>query len=530
MDSLKYKTTRKAIKLAIQNLPKGLDTAYSDAIERIEAQVPDHLELAKQILSWITHAPRPLSVMELQHALAVEVGETELHEDNIPEMEDMAAVCAGLVVIDEESNIIRLVHYTTQEYFERISPSWIPDPQTDITVTCLTYLSFDSFSVGFCSSDEQLDELLRNNVFVDYASRLWGFHARKASIDRIEPSLRVFFSRELNMRCSSQILMSPIHTKMDWQTDYSQFVPKHLSATHLAAYHGLDQILRVLFNNSHPTDPRDSHGRTPLSYAAERGHEAVVMLLLARNDVDAYAWDIYGWTPLFWAAYWGHKAVVELLVACDDVEADLRHENGMTPLSWAAHSGHEAVVKLLVARNDVDADSRDNEGKTPLLWAAYLGHEGVVKLLVAHKDVEADSRDNEGRTPLSYAASSGHEAVVELLVARNDVEADSRDSRGRTPLFYAAENGQEAVVKLLIARDDVETDSRDCRGETPLSLAVRLGLEEILELLIASGAEANSRDPEGRTPLVYAAHSEREALVKLLIASGAEVDARDEKG
>ena len=82
---------------------------------RIERQFTDQEELAKQVLSWITCAERPLTILELQHALAVEVGESELDEDNLPELEDMVSVCAGLVTIDEESNVIRLVHYTTQE-------------------------------------------------------------------------------------------------------------------------------------------------------------------------------------------------------------------------------------------------------------------------------------------------------------------------------------------------------------------------------------------------------------------------------
>ena len=49
----------------------------------------------------------------------MEVGESNLDEDNLPEIEDMVSVCAGLVTIDEESNVIRLVHYITQEYFKR---------------------------------------------------------------------------------------------------------------------------------------------------------------------------------------------------------------------------------------------------------------------------------------------------------------------------------------------------------------------------------------------------------------------------
>jgi hypothetical protein len=78
-------------------------------MNRIEGQVTDQEELAKQVLSWITCAKRPLTTTELQHALAVEFGEPELDEENLPQIEDMVSVCAGLVTVDEESGIIRLV-------------------------------------------------------------------------------------------------------------------------------------------------------------------------------------------------------------------------------------------------------------------------------------------------------------------------------------------------------------------------------------------------------------------------------------
>src|SRR5438552_1127327 len=121
-DSLIGKRSRKAVRAALQNLRRGLeayDYAYDDAMSRIEAQVPDQEELAKQVLSWIVSATWPLSTKELQHALAVEIGDSELQEDNVPEIEDIISVCVGLVAVDQESGIIRLVHYTTQEYFQR---------------------------------------------------------------------------------------------------------------------------------------------------------------------------------------------------------------------------------------------------------------------------------------------------------------------------------------------------------------------------------------------------------------------------
>ncbi|KAK7426024.1 hypothetical protein QQZ08_007472 [Neonectria magnoliae] len=98
-------------------LPTGCeayDHADHDAMTRIHGQVQDQQQLATQVLSWITRAKRQLTMSELQHALAVEPDdEPELDQDCLPDIEDMISVCAGSVTVDEESNIIRLVHYTT---------------------------------------------------------------------------------------------------------------------------------------------------------------------------------------------------------------------------------------------------------------------------------------------------------------------------------------------------------------------------------------------------------------------------------
>jgi hypothetical protein len=87
----------------------------------------------------------------------VEIGESGLDEENLPKIKDMISVCVGLVTVDEESNIIRLVHYTTKEYFERTWNSWFPNAQRDITATCVTNLSFDAFETGFCPTDEDFE-------------------------------------------------------------------------------------------------------------------------------------------------------------------------------------------------------------------------------------------------------------------------------------------------------------------------------------------------------------------------------------
>jgi len=60
-----------------------------------------------------------LTTLQLQHALAVEPGDSSLGLENFEDVEEMVSVCAGLVAVEEESRAIRLVHYATQEHFER---------------------------------------------------------------------------------------------------------------------------------------------------------------------------------------------------------------------------------------------------------------------------------------------------------------------------------------------------------------------------------------------------------------------------
>jgi hypothetical protein len=176
-------------------------------MERIEGQKTGFRDLAKRVLSWITCAKRRLTTSELRHALAVEIDESELDEDNLPQVEDIVSVCAGLVTIDEESDVIRLVHYTTQEYFERTWISWFPDAQRDIAMVCVTCLSFTIFQTGFCSTDEDFETRLRLNPLYTYTARNWGYHVQAASIEKEQLILDLLKS-SAKVSAASQAMMA----------------------------------------------------------------------------------------------------------------------------------------------------------------------------------------------------------------------------------------------------------------------------------------------------------------------------------
>ena len=384
LDSLVGKRSPKAVRAALERLPKGsqaYDQAYAEAMERIEGQAKDSRELAKQALSWITCARRPLTSMELCHALAVEINECELDEQNLPEIGDIISLCAGLLTIDGESNIVRLIHYTTQEYFLRTQDSWFHDAQDYITMTCVAYLSLDVFDSGRCPSDEDFEARLRSNPLYDYAARHWGCHARAASAE-VGQSVIVYLGKETKISGSSQAML--VIEDRHYRPGYSQSVPTELTGVHVAARFGLTDLTTMLIKNGYQPDCKDSHGQTPLSMAAEEGHEAVVKLLLERDDVEADSKDVEDWTPLVFAVQRGHKAIVKLLLERDDVKADSKDIWGWTPLFWAVSRGHKAVIKLLLERDDVKADFKDIKGWTPLSYSVEMGNEAVVKLLKLH--------------------------------------------------------------------------------------------------------------------------------------------------
>jgi ankyrin repeat protein len=445
-------------------------------MERIEGQLADQVQLAKQVLSWITCTKRPLTTLELQHALAVEVGESELDEENLTQIEDMVSVCAGLVTVDKESGIIRLVHHTTQEYFERSQKHWFPDAETEITTYCIAYLSFNVFESGFCKSDEIFAERLRLNPFYDYAAHYWGVHARQ--IPTYSKIMISFLRDEAKVEASSQGLFA---IKDSWKPQYSQRVPKQVKGLHLAAYFGIEQAIDIIIQHWPSVEIEDDCGRTPLWFAADGGHEAVVRLLLDKG-ANIQAKDSNGETPLSRAVREGHEAVVRLLLD-KGVDAEIKDKLGITPMLLAAGRGHETVVQLLLEKG-ANVETEDNPGITPLLLAAEQGHKAIVQRLV-EKGADIEAKDGVGMTPLSWAAEGGHEAIIRLLLDKGaDIEA--KDSYNKTPLWYAARAGHEAVVRLLLDRG-AYPEARDNPGALPMWYAWRIR-DKIVERLRHSHA------------------------------------------
>jgi ankyrin repeat protein len=574
LDALKGKMSPKAIRKALEMLPTGFqeydkayDKAYEDAMERIGDQLHDEKQLAIQVLYWITCAKRPLTTSELEHALAVERDSSQFDDDNICLVEDMVSVCAGLVTIDEEVGIIRLVHYTTQQYLKRTQERWFPQIETDIAAICCTYLSFETFeqfeggewpSYNWIQRDQWVGKATRVEkayAFYSYASYNWALHACKASI--LIPGVIRFLEKNIQVRIATVSALKDVTYRKGIGGRGIINPPLDLTGLHLAAYHGFDKAVEILITKQE-IDAKDSHGQTPFSYAAENGHEAVVRLLLATGGVEINSKASLNETPLYFAAGAGQEAIVRLLLGLKDINPDARDAHGITVLALAANNGHAGIVKLLLDTGRVNPNSLNGKMgvvRTPLSYAAGHGHVEVVKVLLAklaQDGIDPDTPNDERYTPLHVALRSGHEEVVKLLLAQEEVDVNRVTHHGRcTPLVTAAENGNEAIVKLLLAHtgiamvlidgrwspvvrayghghktivdillawEDTDVDAEERGNNRALTEAARCGhMELVHRLLTKKGVDINATDYDGMSALSYAAKLQHTEMLKFLV-------------
>jgi hypothetical protein len=63
VELLSKKQDRKSVRRALQTLPKTLDDTYGEAMKRINYQDEEDAQLAMKVLSWISFALRPLSIL-----------------------------------------------------------------------------------------------------------------------------------------------------------------------------------------------------------------------------------------------------------------------------------------------------------------------------------------------------------------------------------------------------------------------------------------------------------------------------------
>ena len=105
IDLVSESVTPADVREALHTLPKGIDdvhkSTYEDRVLKLE---PSLSALAVKALSWITHAKRPLTVLELRHAVSFRPGMANITADDLVAAEDILLACAGLIVFEGDGH------------------------------------------------------------------------------------------------------------------------------------------------------------------------------------------------------------------------------------------------------------------------------------------------------------------------------------------------------------------------------------------------------------------------------------------
>jgi ankyrin repeat protein len=262
--------------------------------------------------------------------------------------------------------------------------------------------------------------------------------------------------------------------------------------------------LKTLLSQGADVNLKDSHGATPLMYAAASGSPDVMKLLIGAG-ADVNAKNSFGATALLWSA--GDIRKVRLLLD-KGAEVNVTTKQDGTPLLAAAsYDGGEEIVRLLLSK-DADVKAVGRFQLTALNLAASANDTGLVRLILAN-GLDPNARTLSGQTPLMTAAAQDNLPMVKLLLAKGaDVNA-ATTSGGKV------KNGDIALKKL-----------------TPLMFAAPYSSPELLATLLDAGAQVNAKDIRGMTPLMLAAASENQdaKVIALLLKRGADPNIKSENG
>ncbi|KAK6996897.1 Arp ankyrin repeat protein, partial [Favolaschia claudopus] len=496
MASLAAQTNIASLLKAITELPRNLTTAYLITMDRINSQSETYKELAHRTLMWVSNAIRPLSVAELCQILAVEPGDTSLDLVKAPHIDIILAACAGLVTIDKEISIVRLVHYTAQDWLQ----SWFPDADNKIALTCFQYLEFFDISDLWSFDENKYPLVIYSQHCIEHTKRTGS--CQMELLGQVEK-----FASKAYMWLKQWKGLGWYDTIPFWRAGPWPEAQKDFPTLVLAAAGNLQSMTWYLLTEMQ-FDTR--HYKCALSLAAYKGHCEIVQLLLSLEIVNPQ-WGLY------YATRENQPRIVKMLL---DAGADPNIVSGLygTALHVAVCNGSEPIVKMLL---DAGADPK-NVGamyETALFAAVKRDFEYIVKMLL---DAGADAnivRERYG-TVLHVAVCNISEHTVKMLL---DAGADVNivNCHYGTALHTAAKNSSEPIVKMLLEAG-ANTNIVGGMYGTALQAAADDSSETIVKMLLDSGADPDIIGGMYHTALLAAVERNFEPIVKMLLDAGAD--------
>ncbi|KAI9760770.1 MAG: hypothetical protein M1840_002216 [Geoglossum simile] len=508
----------KYVRNKLQTLPNTLTGTYDNAMQRIQDQEPEHKRVAFKTLAWLSYAFRSLSLGELQHALAIEPGDAGLDEELVMDGQSITSLCAGLVIVDQGTNVVNLVHYSTKSYFGDTRHKFFPNFHASITLSCATYLTLNALQ------NVPIGLMVQRYPLAYYAAQYLGDHARETPEEALDPSILEVICQLLSHPDKRKPLLSLLDG-LDLITSGFYSSGK--------AEGGLDTVteippadnVRMLFKKALDLSS------DPLSMASAQG--AQDSKELGDNDQSSRASTITG-LDTDASTQSGDDDFQSSLHKADTWEARIRSSRipEVTALHLAASMGLARVASMLLNESP-NIDTVDETGKTALAVAMERGFEKAVEFLV-NSGASVDLRRDHGRAILLHVTECSWHNAGKIIVERAASSTSNDDTlavRNQLDFILATYHGKTDEVRRLANLGDFDLKSNDhATGEISLFLAVELEHMQMIQALLDVGVDVNAEDNTGQTALHRATSRKNEAMIRLLLSNRAAVDRKDDDG
>ncbi|KIW19973.1 hypothetical protein PV08_00548 [Exophiala spinifera] len=499
--------TKADVRRSLTHLSSNLTEAFQSTIRRITSLPAARKDLAFKALMWISHARRPLRATELQQAMAMRLDDDDLDLDNVASVRTIVDCCCGLVQVDSESSIIRLVHHSLEEYLREHDHGLFDDASRAITKICLKFLALDYAKQLPFKNRHNFHEALDLLPFLEYAATEWGFHASNVPIAEFRHQATAVLNDSLALIAIARIRDRHSFDFRKWKEKAWHWAYSGGAGISIVATFGLADLLEILVNENKQNlclDARDVYGSTPLHEAAMQGHDRVAEILIG-HGAQLLDRNYGSATPLYLAVAYGRLSTVKFLLGFDHAQVNTPGPRGLTPLHKATEQGNVDIVTMLLQAGAVVA-TQDNFGMTALHLAARRGYLSLVRLLgVAGRAVGV--QDKDGLCALDHAATGGYTAIVRYLL-ENGGNMWHKGHEAWTPLHRACRGGHTDIVSLFLEHD-ADVFAADRKGNIPLHLAVRSGNMSTVRALLDHDPQLKreqlfARDRKGSTPRLVA--------------------------
>jgi len=276
-------------------------------------------------------------------------------------------------------------------------------------------------------------------------------------------------------------------------------------------------------------------GRTYLHWASSRGNEDIVGDLIAKG-ANLTLKDSHGASPVTFAAGSGQSntKIYDLFVSKGvNLKTDL-NTNGANALLLGIGSDKDFKLTDYFISKGLDLKSKDAEGANAFGYAARSGNIELLKALLK-KGVPVDNgalilaseggrRSSNGLEVFQYleslnikpnTANKEGRNVLHALVRRpkqNDiiahfiaagVDVNQADNEGNTVLMNAAAGNRDTTVFAMLLPKVKDINQANGKGVTALAMAVNSNSPEVVDYLLSKGAKLNVVDKEGNNLAYY---------------------------